>query len=140
MYCQKCGTQNSEDASFCSSCGAPLAAPVSQPTPPPTAPSYNPQTMTPPPSSHKDPIIAAVLCFIFGVGYLYLGYRKVLGLPTIFFVIITLIAYIILGAFTFGLLELVLAIFLAYDGYVKAKGQRGYLGTEPGYIYGNPPH
>ena len=44
-------------------------------------------------------------------------------------------AEVVLGFFTFGILSLVMAIILAYDGYVKAKGGRGYLSTEPGIGY-----
>jgi len=97
-------------------------------------------SVTPPSSvERKSPIIAAILnFFLFGIGYLYLGYKKVLGIQTILFVVIVFIAYVIIGAFTFGLLELVIGIILAYDGYVKAKGERGYLGTDPEYLYGKP--
>ena len=91
------------------------------------------------PAQRKNPIIAALLnFFLFGVGYLYLGYKKVLGIQTILFVIIVLVLYIVLGIFTFGILEFVLGIILAYDGYVKAQGQRGYLGADPEYLYGRP--
>ena len=100
--------------------------------PPPAYPPANPV-------QRKSPIIAAILSFfLFGVGYLYLGYKKVLGIPTILFVVIVLVVYIIIGAFTFGLLELVVGLVLAYDGYVKAKGERGVLGTDPEYLYGKP--
>ncbi|MDG6998878.1 MAG: zinc ribbon domain-containing protein [Nitrososphaerota archaeon] len=132
MYCQKCGASNQDDATFCSACGASLAKPVAGSAP--SAPSYSPPTI-----QQKSPIIAAVLSFfLFGVGYLYLGYRRVLGVQTFAFVLIVLVLYIILGYFTFGLLELAIGIILAYDCYVKAKGQRGYLGTEPEYLYGSP--
>lgn len=87
----------------------------------------------------KEPIIAAVLnFFLFGIGYIYLGYRRVMGISTILFVILVLIVYILLGLFTFGLLEFVVGIVLGYDGYVKAKGERGILGTDPEYLYGRP--
>jgi uncharacterized membrane protein YvbJ len=128
VYCPKCGAYNSDDATYCASCGYSLkAAPPGY-----TQPLY--------PSQRKEPIIAALLnFFLFGIGYLYLGYRKVMGISTVVFVIVIFIVYILVGFFTFGLLELVLGIFLAYDGYVKAKGERGYLGTEPEYLYGRPP-
>lgn len=51
---------------------------------------------------------------------------------------IVLIVYIILGEPTSGLLEFVVGLILAYDSYVKAKGQRGLLGAEPRYLYGSP--
>lgn len=98
---------------------------MTAPTPnaPASSPSYG-QTQ----SVRKSPIIAALLSFfLFGIGYLYLGYKKVLGVPTIVFVVLMLIVYIVLAAFTFGLLELVPGLLLGYDSYVKAKGQRGIL-------------
>jgi hypothetical protein len=130
MYCPKCGASNQNDATFCSSCGETLmVAPVGS-------------VGSVPPSNQvwrKSPIIAAILnFFLFGVGYLYLGYKKVLGIQTVFFVVLVFIVYIIIGAFTFGLLELLIGIVLAYDGYVKAKGERGILGAEPEYLYGRP--
>lgn len=80
-------------------------------------------------------MIAAILNLFFGIGYLYLGYKKVVGLPTILFVVVMLVIQLVVGFFTFGLLSLLIAIFLAYDGFVKANGKRGYLGTEPGIGY-----
>lgn len=129
MFCPKCGASNADDATYCASCGYTLKA---------ASPGYvSPPTM---PAQRKDPIIVALLnFFLFGIGYIYLGYRRIMGISTIVFVVLLLIVYIVLGFFTFGLLELVVGIFLAYDGYVKAKGERGYLNTEPEYIYGRPP-
>lgn len=129
MYCQKCGASNPDGATFCASCGASLQA-----APGPTTYSPGPVAV-----QRKNAIVAALLSFfLFGVGYLYLGYRKVLGIQTILFVILVLIVYVILGFFTFGLLEFIIGIILAYDSYVKAKGQRGLLGAEPQYLYGSP--
>jgi uncharacterized membrane protein YvbJ len=127
MYCPKCGASNQNDATFCSSCGETLMVAHVGSVPPSNQ------------VSRKSPIIAAILNFLlFGVGYLYLGYKKVLGIQTIFFVVLVFIVYIIIGVFTFGLLELLIGIVLAYDGYVKAKGERGILGAEPEYLYGQP--
>jgi hypothetical protein len=125
VYCPKCGASNQDDAAFCASCGNSLSvAPVE------SVPPINPVW-------RKSPIIAAILnFFLFGIGYLYLGYRRVLGLPTILFVVLVFIVYVIIGVFTFGLLELLIGIILGYDGYVKAMGERGYLGTDPEYLYG----
>jgi len=79
MFCSKCGTSNQDDATFCSSCGGSLRAVPGSVLPPSAV-----QT--------KSPIIAAILnFFLFGVGYLYLGYKKVLGIQTILFVIIVLL-------------------------------------------------
>lgn len=80
-------------------------------------------------------MIAEFLNLFIGLGYLYLGYRKVFGLPTVLFVIVFFFVDVLLGIFTFGLVPLILAILLAYDGYVKAKGEKGYINTEPTLLY-----
>jgi len=83
----------------------------------------------------KNPFVAGFLNLIIGFGYLYLGYKKVLGLPAILFVLVVLVIDILVGSLTVGLVPLVLALLLAYDGYVKAKGNKGYINTEPALIY-----
>lgn len=138
MYCSSCGAPNTEGAAFCIKCGAALtpasASQIPSPPPPPPTPQYvAPVTGLPP--GGRNPWVAAILNFFFGIGYIYLGYKKVLGIPPILFVVIVIVVEIIVGLFTLGLLSLFIGIFLAYDGFVKAKGQRGYLGTEPGIGY-----
>lgn len=133
MFCGKCGASNSDDASFCVQCGGPLkgqqsSMPPQQPQPANAAPSV-------PLGSRKNPLVAGFLNLFFGLGYLYLGYKKVLGLPALLFVLVALVIFILLGTYTFGLLSFVLAILLAYDGYVKANGEKGYISTEPALIY-----
>ena len=91
-------------------------------------PSANPYAPRP---EAKSSIIAAILNLFFGVGYWYLGYRRVLNVPTGVFIIIALIIYIILGLFPFvGILVLLIAIVLAIDGYQKGEGQRGFIQAE----------
>ena len=139
MYCPKCGAQNADDAAFCQKCGATLQttnATTSSTPPPPPAMS------TPPPSSsggysqapranEKAPIVAAILNLFFGLGYWYLGYKKVLGLQTIVFVVILLVVYFVLGFIPFaGYLDIVIAIVLAVDGYQKGQGQKGFISAE----------
>jgi hypothetical protein len=131
VFCSSCGAANVDGAAFCSKCGAALDRAPAAPIP---APQVVPATSGLPPGG-RNPWVAAILNLFFGIGYVYLGYKKVLGLPTILFVIVVLVAEILLGIFTFGILSLVTAIILAYDGYVKAKGRRGYLSTEPGIGY-----
>lgn len=80
-----------------------------------------------PQATHKDPVLAAILNLFFGIGYLYLGYTTVLGLPTIAFIILAVIAYALIGYFTLGIVSLLLAILLAYDGYQKGKGLKGFI-------------
>ncbi len=82
-------------------------------------------------SGSKNRWLAAILNLVLGIGYLYLGYRKVLGLPTILFVFVVLVIDVVVGFFTLGLVPVILALPFAYDGYVKAKGEEGYISTEP---------
>jgi hypothetical protein len=132
MFCSACGASNVDGAAFCNKCGAALGqAPAAVPIP---SPQVVPDASGLPPGG-RNPWVALILNLFFGVGYLYLGYKKVLGLRTILFVVVMLVAEILLGIFTFGILSFVAAVILAYDGYVKAKGGRGYLSTEPGIGY-----
>jgi len=139
VFCSSCGAPNNDGAAFCSKCGAALAQssapPIpAPPPPPPPTPQFTPPTSGLPPGG-RNPWIAAILNLFFGIGYIYLGYKRVLRLPPILFVLVVLVIEIIVGFFTFGLLSLFISIFLAYDGFVKAKGQRGYLDTVPGIGY-----
>ena len=48
IYCNRCGTQNSEVARFCANCGNPFSAELQQSAPPPpAAPQAAPQLQTP---------------------------------------------------------------------------------------------
>jgi len=78
----------------------------------------------------KSPIVAAILNLFWGVGYLYLGTKKVLGLSTVVFVILAFILEVILSIFTFGVLGFVFAILLAVDGWQKANGGKGFISAE----------
>jgi hypothetical protein len=80
--------------------------------------------------SRKNPWIAAFLNLFFGLGYVYLGTRKVLGVPTIAFVILALLLDIILGIFTLGIASFLFAILLAVDGWQKANGGKGFISAE----------
>jgi hypothetical protein len=82
------------------------------------------------PYAGKSAVVAAVLNLFFGVGYLYLGTKKVLGLSTIVFVILALVLEIILGIFTIGILSFVFAVLLAVDGWQKANGGKGFISAE----------
>jgi len=133
MFCSKCGAPNSDDAAFCGKCGNPLKTQSGAPLPQQSQPASvaPPATQT----NRKDPFLAGFLNLFIGIGYLYLGYRKVLGLPPILLVVVLLVVDVLLGIFTFGLIPLIIAILLAYDGYVKAKGEKGYINTEPELLY-----
>jgi uncharacterized membrane protein YvbJ len=134
VFCSECGAPNPDEASFCGKCGNPLRNPSSATPPQQSQPAY---TAAPTVSlgNRKDPVLAGVLNLFIGIGYLYLGYRKVFGLSTLLFVFVLLLVYILLGILSFGLLPLILAVLLAYDGYVKAKGEKGYVSTEPALLY-----
>ncbi len=71
-----------------------------------------------------------MLNFFFGLGYVYLGYNKVMGLQTILFVVAMIVVYFLLGIFTVGLVSLVVAVVLALDGYQKGSGQKGFITVE----------
>jgi hypothetical protein len=88
-----------------------------------------------PPSGRKNAWLAAILNLFIGIGYLYLGYKKIFGMPTILFVFVVLIIEAVIGIFTIGIASLILALVLAYDGYVKANGEKGYINAEPALIY-----
>lgn len=134
MFCSKCGAPNPDDAAFCGKCGNQLSNSSSVIPSQQSQPAYAaPPTVQQ--GSRKDPVLAGFLNLFIGLGYLYLGYRKVFGLPTILFVIVVFLVDIVLGIFTFGLVPLIIAILLAYDGYVKAKGEKGYVNTEPALLY-----
>ena len=99
-----------------------------------TAPSQV-QTPSPQPAPQnqaegKSAVLAAFLNLFFGLGYMYLGYSKVLGVPTIVFVVLTLVVYILIGVATLGIVTLIVAILLAVDGYEKGKGKKGYISTQ----------
>jgi hypothetical protein len=74
--------------------------------------------------------VAAILNLFWGLGYVYLGYKKVLGMPSFAFVVLMIVVYFVFGIFTVGLVPLIIAIVLAIDGYQKANGQKGFIGAE----------
>jgi hypothetical protein len=133
VFCSSCGAPNADGAAFCSKCGAPLTQAVTVPVQAPIQSGSSAPSI--PTSYRKSPLLAAILNLFIGIGYLYLGYKKVFGIPTILFVFVVLVIDVVIGVFTFGIVSLLLALVLAYDGYVKAKGSKGYISTEPALIY-----
>ena len=119
MYCPKCGTQNQDTAMFCSSCGTPLT---------PAAAAAAPSAQAP--VGSKNAVVAAIANLFWGIGYLYLGYKKVIGIPTFAFVVLIFVVSVVVGIFTVGLLSFLIAIVLAIDGYQKGTGQKGFIGAQ----------
>lgn len=144
MYCPECGDKNDDGATFCGNCGSPLPSSPSsmraipQQSYPPAQPS-SPQQQSYPPTqpptiqTSKSGVLGAILNFLFpGLGYWYLGYRKVLGIhPALFLIWIwvaeALISYLIS---ILSFLSLLISLFVAYDAYVKATGKPGWVRTE----------
>lgn len=124
MFCPKCGTENSDTSSFCAKCGNELQSTGIGPS---IGGSHSARPMA---QQTKSPILAAILNLFFGVGYLYLGYKKILGIQTVIFVILMLIIFVIVARFTFGTVSLLIAVILAIDGYQKGQGEKGFIGAE----------
>jgi zinc ribbon protein len=126
VFCPRCGAQNADGAAFCYSCGNKLDTSLTS-----SVPSAQGQGM---PSSvsvqGKNAVVAAILNLFFGLGYLYLGYKKVLGVPAIVFVVLVLVIYFVVGLFTIGIVPFILAIMLAVDGWQKGSGQKGFISAE----------
>lgn len=68
MFCQKCGSENPENAQFCKSCGAALHNPVAQSNPAPAVPPtfqqpvfQQPVTVQPPKKKKKGKIVGIVV-------------------------------------------------------------------------------
>lgn len=124
MFCPKCGAKNEDSAGFCVSCGNMLSKTATS-----TQASGQPFNV-PSPSGQKNPMIAAILNFFLpGVGYWYWGYRKVVTVPPLMFFIGVIIVEFLISYFMFfaGVIILIINAFLAYDVYVKASGQRGWI-------------
>jgi len=126
VYCPRCGTEASEGSAYCTNCGAPLTdarpAATAQPA---TALQASPQG----PQQDRSPLMAAILNLFFGLGYVYMGYHKVMGVQVAVFVVLMVIVYFVAGIVTDGLASLVISIILAVDGHQKASGLRGYIGA-----------
>jgi len=121
VFCPRCGTANPDGTAFCSACGFQLAAGGS--------PISNPSFSLNAPTGERA-LLAAFLNLFFGIGYLYLGYRKVVGAPAIAFVLIALVIYIFLGVFSAGFGTVLLAVLFAIDGWQKGSGGKGFISAE----------
>ena len=128
MFCSNCGSPNPDGVAFCSKCGAALGPAASSPA---QASQGGFSAPVSPLVGGKNRFVAAILNLFWGIGYLYLGYKKVFGLRSILFVIVIFIVDIVLSIFGLGIISLILVIVLAYDGYVKATGKKGFISAEP---------
>ena len=131
MYCPKCGNKNDEGATFCVNCGNSLPSSTSSMRAAPQQ-SY-PSTQPPTVGTSKSGVLGAILNFFLpGLGYWYLGYRKVLGIHPVLFLIMIWIVEAVIAFFisSLGILSLLISLFVAYDVYVKAKGKTGWVSAE----------
>ena len=129
MFCSRCGAQNADGATFCQKCGNSLTATEATPS----APVENPWVARTPPQNlpgARSAPLAAFLNLFWGIGYLYLGYKRVLGVPAIAFVILAIVVYFVIGLVTSGIGSLIIAILLAVDGWQKASGQKGFINAD----------
>jgi zinc-ribbon domain len=132
MFCSNCGSPNPDGVAFCSKCGTALGPAAS-------TPAQAPQGGFPAPASQtavgKNRFVAAILNLFWGIGYLYLGYKKIFGLRAILFVIVVFIIEVVLSIFGLGIISFIFDLALAYDGYVKAKGKKGFISAEPSMLW-----
>ena len=132
MFCSNCGAPNPDGVSFCTKCGTALGQEASTTA---QAPQGGYSAPGSPMAGGKNAFVAAILNLFWGIGYLYLGYKKIFGLRTILFVIVVFIIDIVLSFFGLGgVVSIILVLVLAYDGYVKAKGKKGFISAEPAML------
>ncbi len=118
--CSKCGAENEEGNKFCIKCGSSLFA---------TA-NMSEKKMTPA-QLNKNPFIAVLLnLFLWGLGYWYLGIKKIYGFPWFFMIVFYFILYAIAMNDRSNMMYIALVVIhwaLAYDVYQKAKGKPGWV-------------
>ena len=125
-FCSKCGTENKENAKFCIKCGNSLHLGVESMRQFPDYSNAPQETI----KKKKSPIIAMVLNFViaWGLGYWYLGIKKVWGLPWYsLFIVEILLAFIVMNIEGFGIIFTLLNFALAYDVYQKALSKPGFV-------------
>lgn len=118
--CSNCGMENGDNATFCTRCGKALTAPSKMPF-------IDDLNITP---TMKKAGIAIILNFFlfWGLGYWYLGCKKVVGQNWYMLIIAQLIVGAISSIVPFlGLIYLAANVALAYDLYEKANGRTGFV-------------
>jgi TM2 domain-containing membrane protein YozV len=121
MFCSSCGTANDDAAKFCQKCGSKLAAAGNAPTH--QAPADDRLRGGGPPratgekryATGKNPVLAAILCLIPGVGQFYNGDMKKGG--------IMFAVNVVGNLLTFGWVWLPMVIWSAIDAYQVASGK-----------------
>src|SRR5206468_11651883 len=118
MFCGACGANNDAAAKFCQACGQPLlASPAGVPPASDPVMRGGPQTHTVQPraATGKSPVVAAIMsAIIVGLGQFYNGDVKKGA--------IMLVAAIILGSASLGVLWFACAVWSAIDAYQVANG------------------
>lgn len=80
------------------------------------------------PSSSQNGVLSAILNFLFpGLGYWYLGYRKVFGIHPILFLIAIWVAEAAMAVYISSLVPFFISLFLACDAYLKSTGNAAWV-------------
>jgi hypothetical protein len=80
------------------------------------------------PSSSQNGILGAILNFLFpGLGYWYLGYRKVFGIHPILFLIAVWVVEMVIVFYVSSLVPFFISLFLACDAYLKSTGNAAWV-------------
>ena len=125
-FCSKCGADNKENAKFCVKCGNSLplgAEPIRQS---PEYPNAQRETI----KTKKSHVIAILLNLViaWGLGYWYLGIKKVWELPWYsLFIVELLLVFLVLNVEGFNIIFILLNFALAYDVYQKAVSKHGFV-------------
>lgn len=134
IFCSSCGAENKDGANFCMKCGNSLSL-EKQNVNSSTTSSINHQEVQQTVKYGKNPVVAVLLNFFlfWGLGYWYLGIKKIYGLP--WYALIGV--QFLIGIIFFGsesslilLISIVVNISLAYDVYQKALSKPGFVPVE----------
>jgi zinc ribbon protein len=128
MNCPKCGTQNRDSATFCSSCGSGLQAGASGTTSAP--PPYPTMRTNEPPSAHsakkyaqgRNSFIATMVSFVFPAGgQLYNGDTKKAGAIWLGYLGCFFLSSTGIGVFPAFFISLGIWAFAIFDAHQVAK-------------------